>query len=98
MIPANLTREKKTYEISINRVYLRNAVAMIAAVILFFAFSNRVENTDIQKNNYAQLLPGELFEQIEKQSVVVTPVSVKSRGTQQQVQKTSVPKITVDKS
>ena len=61
-------------------------------------FSNRVENTDIQKNNYAQLLPGELFEQIEKQSVVVTPVSVKSRGTQQQVQKTSVPKITVDKA
>ena len=49
LIPANLTREKKTYEISINRVYLRNAVAMIAAVILFFAFSNRVENTDIQK-------------------------------------------------
>ena len=98
LIPANLTREKKTYEISINRVYLRNAVAMIAAVILFFAFSNRVENTDIQKNNYAQLLPGELFEQIEKQSVVVTPVSVKSRGTQQQVQKTSAPKITVDKS
>ena len=35
-----------------------------------------LENTDIQKNNYAQLLPGELFEQIEKQSVVVTPVSV----------------------
>ena len=98
LIPANLTREKKTYEISINRVYLRNAVAMIAAVILFFAFSNRVENTDIQKNNYAQLLPGELFEQIEKQSVVVTPVSVKSRGTQQQVQKTSAPKITVDKA
>ena len=98
LIPANLTREKKTYEIRINRVYLRNAVAMIAAVILFFAFSNRVENTDIQKNNYAQLLPGELFEQIEKQSVVVTPVSVKSRGTQQQVQKTSVPKITVDKA
>ena len=61
-------------------------------------FSNRVENTDIQKNNYAQLLPGELFEQIEKQSVVVTPVSVKSRGTQQQVQKTSAPKITVDKA
>ena len=87
-----------SYEIRINRVYLRNAVAMIAAVILFFAFSNRVENTDIQKNNYAQLLPGELFEQIEKQSVVVTPVSVKSRGTQQQVQKTSVPKITVDKA
>ena len=40
----------------------------------------------------------ELHQQIEKQSVVVTPVSVKSRGTQQQVQKTSAPKITVDKA
>ena len=44
---------------------------MIAAIVLFFAFSTPVENTDVQKNNYAQLLPSELFEQIEKQSVAV---------------------------
>ena len=37
----------------------------------------------VQKNNYAQLLPSELFEQIEKQSVVVTPVYVKSDAMQQ---------------
>ena len=98
LIPTYPEKEKKTFEISINRAYLRNAAAMIAAIVLFFAFSTPVENTDVQKNNYAQLLPSELFEQIEKQSVVVTPVSVKSRGTQQQVQKTSVPKITVDKA
>ncbi|MDE6819700.1 SPOR domain-containing protein [Bacteroides acidifaciens] len=78
LVPANLEKEKKTYEISINRVFLRNAAAMIAAIILFFAFSTPVENTDVQKNNYAQLLPGELFEQIEKQSVAVTPVLVKN--------------------
>lgn len=78
LVPANLEKEKKTYDIRINRAYLRNAAAMIAAIVLFFTFSTRVENTDVQKNNYAQLLPGELFEQIEKQSVAVTPVSVKN--------------------
>ena len=56
---------------------------MIAAIVLFFAFSTPVENTDVQKNNYAQLLPSELFEQIEKQSVAVTPVYVKNDAAQQ---------------
>ncbi len=82
-IPTHLEKEKKTFEISINRAYLRNAAAMIAAIVLFFAFSTPVENTDVQKNNYAQLLPSELFEQIEKQSVAVTPVYVKSEAMQQ---------------
>ena len=35
--------------------------AMIAAIVLFFAFSTPVENTDVQKNNYAQLLPSRDF-------------------------------------
>jgi tRNA U55 pseudouridine synthase TruB len=82
-IPAHPEKEKKTFEISINRAYLRNAAAMIAAIVLFFAFSTPVENTDVQKNNYAQLLPSELFEQIEKQSVAVTPVYVKNDVAQQ---------------
>ncbi len=77
---------------------------MIAAIVLFFAFSTPVENTDVQKNNYAQLLPGELFEQIEKQSVAVTPVYVKN-DVAQQTKKTSAsaktsstPKLTADKA
>lgn len=74
LIPAVLEKEKKTYDIRINRAFLRNAVAVVAAVVLFFTFSTPVENTDVRKNNYAQLLPGELFEQIEKQSVAMTPV------------------------
>ena len=82
-IPAHPEKEKKTFEISINRAYLRNAAAMIAAIVLFFAFSTPVENTDVQKNNYAQLLPSELFEQIEKQSVAITPVYVKNDAAQQ---------------
>lgn len=104
LVPANLEKEKKTYEISINRAFLRNAAAMIAAIVLFFAFSTPVENTDVQKNNYAQLLPGELFEQIEKQSVAVTPVYVKN-DVAQQTKKTSAsaktsstPKLTADKA
>lgn len=82
-IPTHPEKEKKTFEISINRTYLRNAAAMIAAIVLFFTFSTPIENTDVQKNNYAQLLPSELFEQIEKQSVAVTPVYVKSDAVQQ---------------
>ena len=83
LIPTYPEKEKKTFEISINRAYLRNAAAMIAAIVLFFAFSTPVENTDVQKNNYAQLLPSELFEQIEKQSVAVTPIYVKNDAAQQ---------------
>ena len=83
LVPTYQEKEKKTFEISINRAYLRNAAAMIAAIVLFFAFSTPVENTDVQKNNYAQLLPSELFEQIEKQSVAVTPVYVKNDAVQQ---------------
>ena len=105
LVPANLQKEKKTYEIRINRAFLRNAAAMIAAIVLFFAFSTPVENTDIQKNNYAQLLPGELFEQIEKQSVAVTPVHMKNNAAVEQQRKkvvasaktSSTPKLTANK-
>lgn len=100
LAPTQLAEEKKTYEISINRAFLRNAAAMIAGIVLFFAFSTPVENTYIQKNNYAQLLPDQLFEQMQQQSVVATPV-VTIRHTTQNSQKTSAPstqKLTVDKA
>ena len=96
-IPAHPEKEKKTFEISINRAYLRNAAAMIAAIVLFFAFSTPVENTDVQKNNYAQLLPSELFEQIEKQSVAVTPVSVETKHNQKNATG-QTKKVTADKA
>ncbi len=104
-VPTHPKKEKKTFEISINRAYLRNAAAMVAAIVLFFAFSTPIENTDVQKNNYAQLLPGELFEQIEKQSVAVTPVLVKNDvAIAQQTKKSSAsnktssnPKLTANK-
>ena len=92
LIPLNPEKEKKTYEISINRTFLRNAAAMIAAIVLFFAFSTPVENTYVQKNNYAQLLPNELFEQIEEQSVAMTPVPVKNDVKPQRAKKAKTSK------
>lgn len=76
LVPRSISKEKKTYEIKINRTFLRNAVAMIAAVALFFFMSTPIENTSIEKDNYAQLLPTDLFEKIEKQSVAMTPVLI----------------------
>lgn len=101
LIPTQLIKEKKTYEISINRAFLRNAAAMIAAIVLFFAFSTPVENTYIQKNNYAQLLPNELFEQIQQQSVAMTPVAATQKATTQKAKKastSSTQKLTADKA
>ena len=97
LVPASLTKEKKTYEISISRTLLRNAAAMIAVIVMFFAFSTPVENTYVEKNNYAQLLPAELFEQIEKQSVAVTPVSVETKHNQKNATG-QTKKVTADKA
>ena len=77
LIPVAAQERTKPYEIRINRAVLRNAVAMIAAIALFFAFSTPIENTAVEKDNYARLLPIDLFEKIENRSVVMTPVEVK---------------------
>ncbi|WP_321437115.1 SPOR domain-containing protein [uncultured Bacteroides sp.] len=55
-------RDPKVYEIRVNRSFLRASVAVAAAVILFFFMSTPVENTYVEKSNYAQLIPSELLE------------------------------------
>lgn len=40
--------------------------------------STPVQNTYVEKGNYARLLPTDLFEKIEKQSVAMTPVMLKA--------------------
>lgn len=79
--------EKKTnYELNINWGLLRNAIAMVVAVALFFFMSTPVENTYVEKENYAQILPTDLFEEIEDQSLAITPVMkklVKSSASQE---------------
>ncbi|GFZ41967.1 HU domain-containing protein [Bacteroides nordii] len=69
-----IQERKKSYEIKINRGMVRSAVAIVAAVVLFFFLSTPVENTYVEKDNYAQLLPIDLFEKIEGKSIAMTPV------------------------
>lgn len=65
--------EKRRFKIKYT--YLSNAAAMIAVIALFF-FSSPIENTEVMEANYAQLLPNELFERIEKQSLAITSIVV----------------------
>lgn len=77
MPAATLPRQSRTRRtIRWRRSYLSNAVAIIAAVIAFFLLSTPIENTEVIQGNYAQLLPGELFEQIGKNSLAIHPISV----------------------
>lgn len=66
--------------IRFNPSYLVNAVAMIAIVALFFFLSTPIANTEVTEENYAQLLPQELFEKIEKQSLAATPIAAKPKA------------------
>lgn len=70
----SVIKTKKTYEIRINRTFVRNAVAAVAAVLLFFYMSSPVENTYVEKANYAQLLPADIFGTIEQQSLLTASI------------------------
>lgn len=72
--PAIISNNKKTYDIRINRAFVRTAVASVAAVIMFFLFSTPVENTHVIKGSYAQLLPVDIFETIEAKSLLTNQV------------------------
>lgn len=52
----------KVYEIRVNRSFLRTSIAVAAAIIVFFFMSTPVENTYVERSNYAQLIPSELLE------------------------------------
>lgn len=96
-VPAASEDKKRKFEIKFNRSYLSNAVAMIAVVVLFF-FSTPIENTEVVEGNYAQLLPNEFFEMIEKESLAINPVTVSQspkasvqKGSKKKTKKTVVP-------
>lgn len=76
-VPAAIQKEKRTFSIKFNRAYLTNAAAVVAAIVLSFFFSTPIENTEVVEENYAKLLPDELFEKIEKQSLAITPIVIK---------------------
>lgn len=79
-IPSVIKKEKRTFAIRINRAYLTNAAAVVAIIVLSFFFSTPIENTEVVEENYAKLLPDELFEKIEKQSLAITPIVVKQNA------------------
>lgn len=77
LVPATTPKEKRTFAVRFNRAYLTNAAAVAAVIILSFFFSTPIENTEVIEENYATLLPDELFEKIEKQSLAITPIVLK---------------------
>ena len=79
--PVVREEKKRKYGIEINTSYLANAVAMIAVAALFFFLPAPVENTEVMEANYARLLPGDLFGQIEKQSLAITPIVIHQQET-----------------
>ncbi len=85
--------KKRRFEFSIKRSYLSNAAAMIAVIALFFFLSTPIENTEVMEVNYAQLLPNDLFEKIEKQSLVITPIIVHQQTSKKKVVASQVKEI-----
>ena len=86
-----IPEKKKSY--SLNSRWLGNAVAVVIAAVLFFALSVPVENTYIDKGNYASLGTDCLFDAIRSQSMA-TALSAEAK-VQPQQQKTNVMPITV---
>lgn len=84
-VPAAIKKEKRTFSIKFNRAYLTDAAAVVAAIVLSFFFSTPIENTEVVEENYAKLLPDELFEKIEKQSLAITPIIVKQNTPHPQI-------------
>lgn len=72
-----IRERNKSHEFKISRAVWRNAIAVVAAIVLFFGLSTPLENTSIEKDNYAQLLPMDVFERMGAKSVVTTPIEVK---------------------
>lgn len=76
-------RGKRPLKTKINAPLWSNAAAVVAIIILCFALSIPVENTEVMKGNYAQLLPTEAFRQMGGQSLTITPLAIKEIETPQ---------------
>ncbi len=80
--------KKKSY--SLNSQWFGNAVAVVIAAVLFFALSVPVENTYIDKGNYASLGTDGLFDAIRSQSMA-TALGAEARRQSQQQKSNVVP-------
>lgn len=72
----------------------RNVAAVVAAVILFFFMSTPIENTYIENENYAHILPTELFDKIKTESLITSLVPSTFSG--KKVQEVTVDVVGVD--
>ena len=85
--PQKLQTVKKPREFHLDTRWLGNAVAVVIAAVLFFTLSAPVENTYIDKGNYASLGTENLFDAIRSHSmatVLVAPVIEQSQHTKKQ--------------
>lgn len=81
-------QEKRKRTVRFKRQWIGNAVAVAAAVLLFFFLSVPVENTYVDKGNYASLGTDGLFDAIRSQSLATTLITVP--GKPQQPKKTGI--------
>lgn len=65
-------QEKRKRTVRFKRQWIGNAVAVAIAVVLFFFLSVPVENTYVDKGNYASLGTDGLFDAIRSQSLATT--------------------------
>lgn len=84
--------EEKRFKWHLNAAVWSNAVAVVAIIVLCFALSIPVENTEIVKGNYARLLPTDVFREMEKQSLAITPLAVKKEVMDEKEKKEPVKK------
>lgn len=75
-INESATNKHNTLIIRINRAWLNNAVAVAAAILLFFFLSMPVDNTYVEPENYASLGDMRLFDRIRSQSAATSLVKV----------------------
>jgi len=72
-------QEERKRTVRFKRQWIGNAVAVAVAVVLFFFLSVPVENTYVDKGNYASLGTDGLFDAIRSQSLATTLVTVPSQ-------------------
>lgn len=70
-----IENKNRTITIKIRHEWITNAVAVAAAILLFFFLSTPVDNTYIEEENYASLGNISVFEQVKKESVITTLIA-----------------------
>nr|WP_321378121.1 SPOR domain-containing protein [uncultured Bacteroides sp.] len=94
------TSNQKVYEIRVNRSFIRTAVAVAAAIIIFFLMSTPVENTYVEKGNYAQLIPSELLEPFDNSLKESVPAKkqVNNQKVQEEIKPKAIKEVVIPKN